>query len=105
MQGEEKGFGDEDKTQYAQARCREVKGDMGQVRAKSGEIWCTMRQPRRKKVMVRKRENGERVTKNKKTTKKQKRSAAKKKEKKNAFFCFLRKTHLEPLTFPKGPKA
>ncbi len=88
--------------QHAQARCREVQGDMGQVRAKSGGSWCTMRQTRRKKVMVRKRENGESVTRKKKTTKKQKDPLRKKINKLRTFF-FLRKTGLDPLTFRKGP--
>ena len=76
VQGEEKGFGEEDNTQHAQARCREVQGDMGQVRAKSCGSWCTLRQPRRKKVMVAKRLNGQRVTRTKKTTKTKKNRSA-----------------------------
>ena len=56
VQGEEMGFGWEDKTQHAQGRCRPVARDMGQVDSKFGSRRQPMSQAGRRKVVVAKRE-------------------------------------------------
>jgi len=76
------GFGGEDKAQHAQGRCRGVGRDMGQVGFKFGARRQPVTKTRRRKVMVAKREKGERLTRTKKTTKKKKRSTGQKKRQK-----------------------
>jgi hypothetical protein len=73
------GFGGEDKAQHAQGTCRGVGRDMGQVGFKFGARRQPVTKTRRRKVMVAKREKGERLTRTKKTTKKKKRSTGQKK--------------------------
>ena len=79
------GFGGGDKAQHAQGRCRGVGRDMGQVGFKFGARRQLVTNTRRRKVMVAKREKGERLTRTKKTTKKKKDPLDKKKGKKNEF--------------------
>jgi hypothetical protein len=73
------GYGGEDKAQHAQERCRGVGRDMGQVGFKFGARWQPVTKTRKRKVMVAKREKGERLTRTKKTTKNKKDPPDKKK--------------------------
>ncbi len=75
-------FGEEDKAQHAQGRCRGVGRDMGQVGFKFGARWQPVTKRRRRKVVVVKREKSK-TDKNKKNgQKKQKIRRTKKRAKK-----------------------
>ncbi len=56
VQGEEMGFGGEDKTQHAHGRCKGVGRDVGQMGSKFGARWQPVSQAGGRKVMIAKRE-------------------------------------------------
>ena len=95
------GFGGEDKAQHAQGRCRGVGRDMGQVGFKFGARRQLVTNTRRRKVMVAKREKGERLTRTKKRPKKKKIHLTEKKAKKMNLVV----ARIDLPAFLKGPEG